>query len=124
MENNKTSDMNIQICRDNFGPISRYVGGNQINYAPEQKQYLEGPVKEIKELLEQLEKSYPTKKLSEQAIVAEKALEKIEADKNWKNKVITSVKVMGIEAFMEIIDNPIANVLRAGIESWIEGDSN
>ncbi len=32
IENNKTSVINVQIDRDNFGPISGDVGGNQNNY--------------------------------------------------------------------------------------------
>jgi len=28
---------------------------------------------------------------------------------------------MGIEALIELIDNPVANVLRTGIEAWLEG---
>lgn len=113
--------INIGQYIDTAEPGSRQESQfSQYNYTPEQKQ----TAKDIQELLEQLEKSYLTKKLSEKAIVAEKALEKIEANKNWKTRVIDSVKAMGIETFMEMIDHPIANVLRAGIESWIKEDSD
>ena len=119
--------INIGSYVDTAQPGSRQEGhANQHNYAPEQKQSLAEAAEEIQKLLEQLEKekSYPTETLSQQAIVAEETIRQIEANKDWKQKVINAVKAMGIEAFMEMIDNPVANVLRAGIEGWMEEDSD
>ena len=84
-----------------------------------QKQSLVQAAAEIQELLKQLEQSYATKTLTQKAAVAEEVITKIKADPNWKQKVINAVKVMGTEAFMELIDNPVANVLRAGIEELL-----
>jgi cysteinyl-tRNA synthetase len=86
----------------------------------EQKSLVETAA-EIQQLLKQLEQSYPTETLSQKAIVAEQAIKQIEANPNWKQKIIDAIKAMGIEAFMELIDNPVANVLCAGIEAWLEG---
>ena len=98
-----------------------YVEGNYYNNSQE-KQSLAEAASEIQELLKQLEESYPTQTLTQKAVVAEEALKKIEADANWKQRVISGVKAMGIEAFMELIDNPVANILRAGIEGFIEAE--
>lgn len=112
---------NIGSFVDTAQSGSRHEGqANQYNYIPEQRQTLAEAAAEIQQLLEQLEKSYPTKTLSQKGIVAEKTIERIEANKDWKQKVINSVRAMGIEAFMELIDSPVANVLRAGIESLLE----
>jgi len=73
---------------------------------------------EIKQILEQLSRNYPTETLAQKAVVAEKAIEKIESNQTLKERVVGAIKAMGIEALMEAIDHPVANVLRAGIESF------
>ncbi|MEM9272108.1 MAG: hypothetical protein AAGA80_03955 [Cyanobacteria bacterium P01_F01_bin.143] len=73
---------------------------------------------EIQQLLEQLSTIYPTETLTQKAVVVEKTIENIESNPTLKQKMVSAIKAMGIEAFMEAIDHPIANVLRAGIEVY------
>ncbi len=89
-----------------------------INEAAQQD--LTQAAEEIQQLLEQLSKTNPTETLSQKAVVAEKTIESIENNPTLKQKIINAIKAMGIEAFMEAIDHPVANVLRAGIEAYRE----
>ena len=103
-----------------IGNVKNIVGKGDINITSEQKQDIDEIRLKIEQILEKLELEYPTKTLVQKALVVEKTIEQIEANENWKQKVISAVKVMGIQAFIEIIDNPIVNVLSVGIENWIE----
>ena len=50
--------------------------------------------------------------------MAGKVIEEINANSTLKQKIIAAVKNIGLEEFMELINQPVANILRAGIESW------
>ena len=76
---------------------------------------------EIQELLEQLARIYPTTTLVQQAVVAEKAIEKIENNPSLKQRTIAALKAATIEGLVELIDNPVINVMRSGLEGWREG---
>ncbi len=75
---------------------------------------------EIQQLLEQLSQTYPTETLPQKAVVAEEAIKQIENNSTLKERVVSAIKAMGVEALMEAIDHPVANVLRAGIEAFKE----
>ena len=55
-------------------------------------------------------------------MVAEKAIQQIEDDPTLKQRVIAALKGGTIEAFIEIIDNPVVNVMRATLEAWKKGE--
>lgn len=103
-----------------YKKVENAVGIGNINITSNQKENVAEVALKIQQILDKLEKDYPTETLTQQAFVVEKTIQQIEGDRNCKQKVISAVKAMGIEAFMELIDNPVANVLRAGIEDWIE----
>ena len=93
------------------------------------KELLNQPIiygKQVREELDQLTSSLPkalhnpTEPLSQQAVVAEEAIQQIENNPTLKERVVSAIKAMGIEALMEAIDHPVANVLRAGIEAFKE----
>ena len=118
-----TGDTNIQ--NNDFrnatlggGVAGRDYQGNVTHY--HQQQNLIEAASYIKNLLQELEQDYPSDTLSEKAVIAEKAIEKIQNAPNWKEKITNAIKAMGVEAFMEAIDHPIANVFRAGIEAFRE----
>ena len=75
---------------------------------------------EIQKLLEQLSKDNPTETFAEKGAIADMTIQEIENNPTLKQKIISSLRAMGIEAFMEAIDHPVANVLRAGIEAYRE----
>ncbi len=75
---------------------------------------------EIQQLLEQLSKTNPTETFAEKGAIADMTIQEIENNPTLKQKIISSLKAMSVEAFMELIDHPVANVLRAGIEAYRE----
>ena len=120
-QNNDFSGANIE----GIGNIGENIGtaiGNQTNYTSNQN--LAEAAAEIQQLLERLSQAYPTETLSQQALVAEKAINQIENDPTLKERVVSAIKGMGVEALMEAIDHPVANVLRAGIEAFKEPSGN
>ena len=77
---------------------------------------------EIQQLLEQLSQTYPTATTTDKLAVVTKATEKIEKNPILKAKVVNALKAGGTEAFKEIIDHPLINILLATIEGWKESE--
>ncbi len=77
-------------------------------------------VREIQEILDNIEKSYPIETFTQKAVVVEKTITTIEANPDLKQKIINTLKAMSIETFVQLINNPVANILRAGIEEWLK----
>ena len=75
---------------------------------------------EIQQLLDQLSETYPTETFAEKGVIVDKAIEEIEKNPTLKQKIINALKAMTVETFMEAINHPLANVLRAGIEAYRE----
>jgi len=86
------------------------------------QQNLAETIAEIKELLKQLSQDYPTSTLVEQAVVAQEAIEKIENNPTLKQQTIAALKTVGVETFMELIDNPVVNIMRSALEAWQNDD--
>lgn len=55
-------------------------------------------------------------------VVVEKAIKQIEADPTLRERVIGAMKSGGIEAFKELINHPLVNILVAALEGWQVGD--
>lgn len=101
------------------GVAGRDYTGDVIHNHATQQNLAEAAV-EIQQLLQQLEQIYPTTTFPEKAVVAERAIERIENNSNLKAKVIRALKAAGKEAFKEAVDHPLINVLMAAIEGWQE----
>lgn len=99
---------------------SQQIGGNINNYTPEQRQNLVEAAKEIQELLQQLEQSYPTNTPLEKQMVVTEALKEIESNETLKARVIGALKAGGTEALKELVDHPLINILLAALEGWQE----
>ncbi|MEG3908623.1 hypothetical protein QT979_09710 [Microcoleus sp. w2-18bC1] len=99
---------------------SEQIGGTINNYSPEQKQNLAEAAAEIQKLLEQLAQNNPTETFRQQADVVEEAIQIIESNPTLKQRVVSSIQAMGIEALKEAINHPLANILCAGIEGFRE----
>lgn len=100
---------------------AQQIGGTIHNYgSPEQKQNLAEAAAEIQKLLEQLAENYPTETLTQKAAVAEEALQIIESNPTLKQRVVSAIQGMSLEALMQLIDHPVANILREGIERFRE----
>ncbi|NEP80069.1 MAG: hypothetical protein F6K39_19030 [Okeania sp. SIO3B3] len=96
------------------------------NYASEKKQNLAQAAAEIQELLEQLDKNDSQDRTSqamtdfEKMTIASKAIQVIESNLTLKERVINALKAAGPDAFKEALNHPIANILLAAFEGWVE----
>jgi uncharacterized protein YjbI with pentapeptide repeats len=98
------------------------IGGNITNYNPEQKQNLVQAAADIQQLLNQLSQSYPTTTTSQKMSVVAKAVDEIESNPTLKARVIGALKAGGTEAFKELIDHPLVNILLASIDGWQDAE--
>lgn len=76
--------------------------------------------KEIQDLLNQLEKTYPTNSISDQMVVATEIIKQIENDPTWKERVINAGKQGGLAFLEKSFDNPIGALLINAIKGWVE----
>ncbi len=75
---------------------------------------------EIQQLLKQLEQSNPTETTAGQIVVATQVIELVENNPTLKQRLIGILESAETEAFRESLDNPVANVLVAAFQGWIE----
>ncbi|MDJ0590991.1 MAG: CHAT domain-containing protein [Pleurocapsa sp. MO_226.B13] len=87
-------------------------------FTPEQKQNLVETANKIKKLLQQLEQDNPSETNFQKMMVVAQAVEEIENNPTFKTRVIGALKAAGIEAFKELIDHPLVNILMASIDGW------
>ena len=99
---NRVDNQNIQVSQS----------------ASEKKQSLAEAAAEIKQLLKQLELSYPANTTSEQMIVAAEAVKTIETNPSLKQRVIAALKAGGIQAFEKAIDHPLGAFVVGAIKGW------
>ena len=123
MANKESTNIQIHGNVGNLGDegrINNSVIGTQHNYGDGQN--LTEAAGSIQQLLEQLSQTYPTNTLVEQAVVGTKAIEEIENNPSLKQRTIAALKATSIEAFVELIDNPVINVMRSDLEAWHKGE--
>ncbi|MDZ8106334.1 MAG: pentapeptide repeat-containing protein [Nostoc sp. DedQUE12a] len=121
---NQTSSFNLQNAQFGGGLVNadtvnaQQIGGNITNYNSEQKQNLAQAAADIQQLLNQLSQSYPTATTSQRMTVVARAVDEIESNPTLKARVIGALKAGGTEAFKELIDHPLVNILLASIDGW------
>lgn len=126
-ESKKSSTFNLQNAQIAGGIVdaetvhAQHLGGNINNYAPEQRQNLVEAAVEIQQLLQQLEQTYPTNTQQEKQTVVREALKQIDSNPSLKARVVGTLKAGSIEAFKELINHPLVNILIASLEGWKEG---
>lgn len=84
----------------------------------EQQHNLVETANEIKILLQQLERDNPSQTNSQKMMVVAQAVEQIENNSMFKSRVVAGLKVGGVEAFKELINHPLVNILMAAIDNW------
>lgn len=138
LEEKKT--MSLGKAQSPYSGISQSVSGGQMyggmqavqgnknqqtmsNYATsEEKHSLAQTATEIQQLLQQLERTYPTKTSAEKMMVVAKAVDEIENNPSFKARVVGALKSGGTEAFKELINHPLVNIMMASIEGWQEAE--
>jgi hypothetical protein len=90
---------------------------NSFNYAPQERSLAQAAA-EIQQLLEQLDKSYPTNTTTEKMAVATEAIKQIERDQALSSQVLSALKAGGVSAFAQLLNHPAASFLIAALEDW------
>lgn len=73
---------------------------------------------EIQQLLEQLEKSYPSKTTGEKLIFAAEAINQIDSNPKLRPKVISALKAGGMQALAQALNHPVVSFFIAALEDW------
>jgi uncharacterized protein YjbI with pentapeptide repeats len=73
---------------------------------------------EIRDLLTELEKSYPTTTTIEQMTIATEAIKRIEANPDQKKRIVNALKSGGVSAFEKVLDNPLGAFMKGALEGW------
>jgi internalin A len=92
---------------------------NQNNYVA-QPQSLADAAKEIKELIAQLSGDYDITNQSGKMGLSGKVIESVEKNPTLKTRTLNALKEAGKTALEEAIDHPVAKVLVAGLEGFME----
>ena len=75
---------------------------------------------EIKLLLEELSKNYPTTTTNEKIMLVAEAAKRIEKSSILKTRVINALKMGGVESFKEAVNHRLINMLVPIVEGWID----
>ncbi len=73
---------------------------------------------EIQQLLEQLEKSYPTNTTFEKMTAASEAIKRIESNPELHQKIISALKAGSTQALSQCLNHPLASFIIAAFEDW------
>ena len=73
---------------------------------------------EIRQLLKQLEQTYPFNTPLEKQVLVTVAIKRIESNPLLRLRVSEALTAAGAVAFKELVDNPLANILVAALEGW------
>lgn len=74
---------------------------------------------EIQQLLEQLEKSYPTNTTGKMALATE-AIKQIEANPTLMERIFSLIRAGSISALEAALNHPVANFVISGVKDWQE----
>ncbi|HEY9606881.1 MAG TPA: hypothetical protein V6C85_35055, partial [Allocoleopsis sp.] len=89
---------------------------NQFNNSPN----LAKAARDIKELLDQLSKDYPSNTPAGQAMIGAKAIEHIENNPTLRQRVVNALKEAGATALEEAVAHPAVKILVAGAKGLID----
>ena len=114
-------DRTIHVGRDyretNVSDQGTYVEGNYYNN-PEQQRTLAQAAQEIQELLEQLDKTYPTGTAAGQMQAAQEAMRQIEGDMALGDRLLSALRAGGTEALKQTLNHPAATFVLALLDDW------
>ena len=87
-------------------------------YTQEQKQNLSEAAAEIQQLLEQLEKSYPTETTTGKMVLATETIKCIEKNPDLRKRIFSALKTGSVKAFEQFLSHPAASFVIGALEDW------
>jgi energy-coupling factor transporter ATP-binding protein EcfA2 len=84
----------------------------------EQQQNLIETVAEIQQLLQQMEKSYPTNTTYEKLTFTAEAIRQIDSNPKVHQRVLSALKAGGVQALGQALNHPAASFLIGALEDW------
>lgn len=84
----------------------------------EQQKSLVRAAAEIQQLLQQLEKSYPTSTTHEKLAFAAEAIRQIDSDPKLHERLLSALKAGGVQALGQALNHPIASFLIGALDDW------
>ena len=100
----------------NKGEIKAENIAGTINEA--QQQSLAETAAEIQELLEQLEKSYPTETTTGKMALAAEVMAQIDSNPNLTARILSALKVGSVKALEQFLNHPAASFVIGALEDW------
>lgn len=98
--------------------IRTVVSGDYIENDSEQRQSLADAAAEIQNLLEQLEKTYPTDTTVNKMKIATEAIGQIENNPTLMQRILSALKTGGTRAIKQFLNHPAASFVLAVLEDW------
>ena len=117
----------VQISNNTGSPIvTGSVGGNIENkvensfklYSEQQKQSFAEAASELQTLLEQLGQSYPTETTTGKMTIATQAIEHLDNDPKFTQRIVSVLKAGGISVLEQLLNHPAASFFFAALEDW------
>jgi uncharacterized protein YsxB (DUF464 family) len=118
----------------NSESASRHIQGGSGNYSEthvkEQNTYIENQYSQaeqeiltkaaddIQQLLNQLSQTYPINTSTEKMTVAIKAIHEVEKNFSLSERIISALRVGGIQALRQMLEHPAATFVLSAIDDW------
>ncbi|EKU96821.1 hypothetical protein Lepto7375DRAFT_0736 [Leptolyngbya sp. PCC 7375] len=94
-----------------------YVHGDYYT-SPEVRQNLVDTATEIQQLLKHLEKTYSADTSIGKMQLATEAVSHIEANLDWKERVVSALQAGGVGALASLLNHPAASFLLEAVKDW------
>ncbi|PAX53188.1 pentapeptide repeat-containing protein [Brunnivagina elsteri] len=119
--NNSGNNRHINTGRDyretNVNDQGTYVEGDYHNNS-QQKQSLAEAAAEIQNLLEQLDKSYPSDTTTGKMEIATRAIEYIDSNPDLATRLSSALKAGSVQAFTQFLNHPAASFVVGALDDW------
>jgi hypothetical protein len=96
------------------------VMGDKIGTQINNSQNLAQAAKDIKDLLDQLDKDYDRNTPSGQAMIGAKAIESIDKNPTLQARIVNALKEAGSTALEEAIDHPAVKIVVAALKGFVD----
>ncbi|MGD1704434.1 pentapeptide repeat-containing protein [Dapis sp. BLCC M229] len=83
-----------------------------------QEQNLAQAAKDIQELLEQLDKTYPSDTMPGKVKIAEEVITQIDNNQTKAERILSAIKSGGVAAFQQFLNHPASSFVIAALEDW------